>query len=556
MRLAFFILTLILIAVLVWTVWVEENPEWRHYQEVLRDRSEQRLLSMIEDAREVLGRYEVQARLRSIDAELAVLDADTSAAARRAREISARLPEIRRQTRRLRSRLREEEGRFASPSVSRRHRAMLSLLAQAKESYATASGTWPADEDRLEGLKSRCDSLSRQVASFLLPVDSLLAEVDSLRHLENELRAEADSLGIRQDSLLTEKQRIFSPVAALEGALARLRAQPSGIREIVSADGGEVARCPTCHGDLTDFPAAHPPLASTDAFIEVPCTVCHRGVGRALDVKRAHRGLLSGAGYGAGPFSLRARIDGLRSADPAARREAMEELRHITGIDPPMKGGEITDSDSAEVVAWLEWWEFARRYFETTYDDEQETSDQPLAFDLDPWAYTSVGRPLRYVGSQECLGCHQTLHREHCERWMATKFKSLERLKDEKNPEPCYRCHATGYDPATGTYVEPGVTCEGCHGPGERYSEMMFVGMELSGRGETGRGKALLDQSSRISREAISFRMLEGDYGPTSVCVWCHHPRRHKEGGPSALERTVEETIEETETRVERDESR
>lgn len=555
MRLAFFLLTLLLIAVLAWAVWVEKNPQWRHYQEIQRERSRSRLLSMIDEAREELDRYEVRARLRSIDASLSEMDADTSEAARRSREISARLPRIRSDIRRLRSRLREEEARFSSPSVSQRHRAALSLLHQAQESYALASGEWPVDEDRLERLKARCDSLSHRVAFFLLPVDSLLGEMDSLRNVEGALRAEAESLGVPRDSLLREKEKILSPIAALEGAMARLDAQPSGIREILSMDGREVARCPTCHGDLTDFPPAHPPLASTDAFVEVPCTVCHRGDGRALDVGRAHRGLLTGAGYGGGPFSLQARVDRLRSRDPGARREAMEELRRITGIDPPVEGEAFADADSAEAAAWLEWWEFARRYFETTYSDP-EALDQASAMDLDPWAYTAEGRPLRYVGSKECLGCHETLHREHCERWMATKFKSLERLKDEKDPEPCYPCHVTGYDPETGTYAEPGVTCEGCHGPGERYSEMMFVGMELSGRGETGRGKALLDESSRLSREAISSRTMEGDYGPVSVCVWCHNPRRHKEGGPGALESRVEEAVPATEDSVEDHENR
>ncbi|MGZ9164660.1 MAG: cytochrome c3 family protein, partial [Anaerolineales bacterium] len=32
-------------------------------------------------------------------------------------------------------------------------------------------------------------------------------------------------------------------------------------------------------------------------------------------------------------------------------------------------------------------------------------------------------------------------------------------------PGACLVCHTTGYDPATATFKENGVTCEACHGP-------------------------------------------------------------------------------------------
>ena len=96
-------------------------------------------------------------------------------------------------------------------------------------------------------------------------------------------------------------------------------------------------------------------------------------------------------------------------------------------------GGAVSpggDADSAKVAACLAWWADARRYFETG-DGSTDLDDQNrlLSAGIDPWIYSARGRPLAYVGSRECLSCHETLHREHSERWKATKFKSMERLK-------------------------------------------------------------------------------------------------------------------------------
>jgi hypothetical protein len=37
-RLAFFLLTLLLIIAIGWVAWLEARPQWRHYQGVLRER--------------------------------------------------------------------------------------------------------------------------------------------------------------------------------------------------------------------------------------------------------------------------------------------------------------------------------------------------------------------------------------------------------------------------------------------------------------------------------------------------------------------------------------
>jgi predicted CXXCH cytochrome family protein len=41
----------------------------------------------------------------------------------------------------------------------------------------------------------------------------------------------------------------------------------------------------------------------------------------------------------------------------------------------------------------------------------------------------------------------------------------LDEWTKQGKPGACLVCHTTGYDPATATYKESGVTCEACHGP-------------------------------------------------------------------------------------------
>ncbi|MEZ4653737.1 MAG: multiheme c-type cytochrome [Candidatus Eisenbacteria bacterium] len=567
MRIVFFVLTLLLLSVAGWVLWTEANPSWRHYQEVARGRAEARLLDMQTEARAELDRPVMQSLLGSIDARLRTLDADSSDSDRR-RDAAGRLVSLRQERVRLGQELRREEARLAAPDLVLKQRVLRSLLAQARDAYATTSAKWPPNEGVLSRWKARRDSLESELAVLLRPVDDLVARIDSLRAIEDTVHVEVDALASPREELLAERERLFTRRTTVESALARVRAQRSGIREIVSPDGGEITRCPTCHGGLLEFPPAHPVLPSEAELVDVPCTVCHHGNGRALDVKRAHEGLVSGIATGGGAYSLQARIDRLQSPDPSTRRTAMEELRALTGIEPPpvetSAGASVgtpfgtiaasigtsetlaaTDAsrslaaDDAEAHAWLVWWETAQRYFEASSPGHGADPNQASG-GTDPWSIAPTGRPLRYVGSRECLGCHRTLHREHSMRWAKTKFQSMNRLVGEPHPERCYRCHATGYDAVTGTYAEAGVTCEACHGPGEQYSEMMFVGSELNGRGETGRGREILAESSRLAREAVSARLFQTDSGPVNVCVTCHNPRRHRDGGPGILERDSE----------------
>ncbi len=111
-----------------------------------------------------------------------------------------------------------------------------------------------------------------------------------------------------------------------------------------------------------------------------------------------------------------------------------------------------------------------------------------------------------YAGSESCIGCHEDLHKKQVEVWrkslMATKAFAL--IKDEKDKTKCIPCHATGYDPEKKTYKEENVGCEACHGPGEKYQEMM--------------GGANAQEGGKIAKE-----------NALKSCTRCHHPHIGKE---------------------------
>ena len=69
--------------------------------------------------------------------------------------------------------------------------------------------------------------------------------------------------------------------------------------------------------------------------------------------------------------------------------------------------------------------------------------------------------------SPACVACHT----EFASAWQdgahgqaATDPKFLEDWNNQGKPGACLVCHATNYDPATGTWQQDGVACEACHG--------------------------------------------------------------------------------------------
>jgi mono/diheme cytochrome c family protein len=155
------------------------------------------------------------------------------------------------------------------------------------------------------------------------------------------------------------------------------------------------------------------------------------------------------------------------------------------------EGGPLNPEQISDLVAFIRSW---------------EKTAPTLPVEEAPPKTIFVQEGAAYVGSESCIGCHEDLNKEKINVWrkslMATKAFSL--IKAEKDNTKCIPCHATGYDPEKKTYKEENVGCEACHGPGEKYQEMMMG--------------ANAQQGGKIAKE-----------NALKSCTRCHHPHIGKE---------------------------
>jgi mono/diheme cytochrome c family protein len=126
------------------------------------------------------------------------------------------------------------------------------------------------------------------------------------------------------------------------------------------------------------------------------------------------------------------------------------------------EGGPLNQEQINQLVAFIRSWEKTA----SALPEEPPQKERPVF----------IHEEVPYVGSESCIGCHESLNKKHIETWkkslMTTKAFSL--IKNEKDKTKCIPCHATGYDPEKKNYKEENVGCEACHGPGEKYQEMMM----------------------------------------------------------------------------------
>src|SRR4030043_1583812 len=133
------------------------------------------------------------------------------------------------------------------------------------------------------------------------------------------------------------------------------------------------------------------------------------------------------------------------------------------------EGGPLNQEQSNQLVAFIRNWEKTA----PALPEEVSPKERPVF----------IQEEVAYVGSESCIGCHEGLNKKHIEIWkkspMATKAFSL--IQNEKDKTKCIPRHTTGYDPAKKAYKEENVGCEACHGPGEKYQEMMMGKDALEG---------------------------------------------------------------------------
>jgi predicted CXXCH cytochrome family protein len=78
------------------------------------------------------------------------------------------------------------------------------------------------------------------------------------------------------------------------------------------------------------------------------------------------------------------------------------------------------------------------------------------------------GNPPQQEFTSDCSACHtefQMTWETGPHGQAGTDPVFVEEWTKQGKPGACLVCHTTGYDPATATYKEDGITCEACHGP-------------------------------------------------------------------------------------------
>jgi mono/diheme cytochrome c family protein len=156
------------------------------------------------------------------------------------------------------------------------------------------------------------------------------------------------------------------------------------------------------------------------------------------------------------------------------------------------EGGPLNPEQLNQLVAFLRSWEKTAPVLK----EESTPKERPFF----------VQEEVAYVGSESCIGCHEGLNMKHIDTWRKSPMtlKAFASIQGEKDKTKCTPCHATGYDPEKKTYKEKNVGCEACHGPGEKYQDMMM-------------GKDAVE-GGKIARE-----------NGLKSCTRCHHPHVEKE---------------------------
>lgn len=142
------------------------------------------------------------------------------------------------------------------------------------------------------------------------------------------------------------------------------------------------------------------------------------------------------------------------------------------------EGGPLNQEQIHQLVAFIRSWE------KTAPDLPEEPLPKEKPYFLQEEA--------AYTGSESCIGCHEALDKKHMDAWRKSSMASqaFSRIRAEQDKTKCTPCHATGYDPDTKTFKEENVGCEACHGPGEKYQEMM-MGREAAEGGRIARENGL-----------------------------------------------------------------
>ncbi|MFH1719853.1 MAG: cytochrome c3 family protein [Planctomycetota bacterium] len=233
--------------------------------------------------------------------------------------------------------------------------------------------------------------------------------------------------------------------------------------------------CPKCHTERA-LPGVDRYNAAMDLFYEHGCLSCHRLRSRGGDI-------------------------GPDISNAGGIHDAEWHFKHFKDPKSVVATSEMTNEnfsdEQARLLAFL-----MMSYTGDSIPTEllsnatSQTAQMKLPEPLEPLALEGL------VGSQFCIACHGATHPATVQTWRDSKMASTyERIRNEQAKDNCLPCHTTGLNPETGHYLEEGVGCEACHGPGREAVRLVLAG-------KTTEHKTMI----KIDRKAVS------------VCERCHNP--------------------------------
>jgi len=153
----------------------------------------------------------------------------------------------------------------------------------------------------------------------------------------------------------------------------------------------------------------------------------------------------------------------LEAVDDTILYKIIERGIPRTGMVPlgDRDGGPLNPEQIKNLVAFIRNWEKTA----LALPEEPPAKERPFF----------IHEEVTYTGSESCIGCHESLNKKHIDAWRRSPMakSAFSRIRGEKDKSRCTPCHATGYDPEKKTYKEENVGCEACHGPGEKYQDLM-----------------------------------------------------------------------------------
>ena len=233
--------------------------------------------------------------------------------------------------------------------------------------------------------------------------------------------------------------------------------------------------CPKCHTDRW-LPGFDRYNAAMDLFYEHGCLSCHKVRGRGGDIGPdiTKAGEIHDAKWHFAHFK-----------DPKSVVETSE-----------MPNAYLSDEQAQLLTFLMMCYKGAAIPTELLSNPTQEASQMKLPEPLDPLALGG------FVGSQFCISCHAATHPGTVQTWRESKMAAAyEGIRNEPVKDNCIPCHTTGLNYVTGHYVEEGVGCEACHGPGREAVRLVLAGKP--------------DEHKQ---------MIQIDKDSESVCARCHNP--------------------------------